>query len=172
MELINEWFPTGKFRKVYTRLRTDSSYEKELLTALPFTGHALHKSEMEYHGKFVHTLKRIKHIALMSIIDLGYANCSLATQTVAPTQSGFQGIKRCVQYLTIHAHKTIFYHSNYYDGSNFIRLIWSGNQVEYHTAKNCLECYQYTDHAIILIRRQSVSGIIHNLLGVAVCWNV
>ena len=52
MELVNEWFPTGKFRNVDTPFRTDSSYEKELLAALPLTGHALHKAEMEYHGKF------------------------------------------------------------------------------------------------------------------------
>ena len=27
MELVNEWFPTGKFRKFDTTFRTDSSYE-------------------------------------------------------------------------------------------------------------------------------------------------
>ena len=42
--------------KVDTPFRTDSSYEKELLAVLPLTGHALHKSEMEYHGKFGHTI--------------------------------------------------------------------------------------------------------------------
>ena len=52
MELVNEWFPTRKFRNFDTPFRTDSSYEKELLDALPLTGHALQKSEMEYHGKF------------------------------------------------------------------------------------------------------------------------
>ena len=50
-------------RNVDTPFRTDSSYEKELLAALPLTGHDLHKAEMEYHGKFVHTLGRIQHIA-------------------------------------------------------------------------------------------------------------
>ena len=34
MELVNEWFPNGKFRNVDTPFRTDSSYEKELLAAL------------------------------------------------------------------------------------------------------------------------------------------
>ena len=32
--------------------------------------------------------------------------------------------------------------------------------------------YQDADHARILNRRRSVSGIIHTLLGVAVCWKV
>ena len=34
MELINEWFPTGEFRNVDTPFWIDSSYEKELLSAL------------------------------------------------------------------------------------------------------------------------------------------
>ena len=88
---------------------------------------------MEYHGKFGHTLGRIQQIDIMSRIDLCYATCSLATQTVAPTLSGLQGIKRCVQYLASHPHKTIFYPYNSYDGSNVIRLTWSGNQFEYQT---------------------------------------
>ena len=44
----------------------------------------------------------------MSRIDLCYETCSIATQTVAPTLPYFQGIKRCVQYLASHPHKTIF----------------------------------------------------------------
>ena len=108
------------------------------MAALPLTGHALHKAEMEYHGKFGHTLGRIQQIALMSRIDLCYANCHLATQTVSPTLPGFQGIKQCVKYLASHPHKPIFYPYNSYDGSNVIRLTWSGNQVEDHKTKNCL----------------------------------
>ena len=46
MELVNKWFPTGKFRNIDTPFRTDSSYEKELLAAIPLTGHDLQKSEM------------------------------------------------------------------------------------------------------------------------------
>ena len=105
-------------------------------------------------------------------IELCYATCSLDIQTVAPTLTGFQGIKLCVQYMASHPHKPIFYTSNYYDGSNVIRLIWGGNQVEDHTTKKCLECHQYADHSIILNIRRSFSGIIHNLLGVAVCLKV
>ena len=41
MELVNECFPTGKFRNVDTPFRTDYSYEKELLADIPLTGHAL-----------------------------------------------------------------------------------------------------------------------------------
>ena len=77
---------------------------------------------MEYHEKFGHTLGSTQNIALMSRIDLCYATCFLATQTVAPTLPGFQGIKRCVQYLGSRPHKTIFYPYNSYNGSNVIRL--------------------------------------------------
>ena len=75
----------------------------------------------------------------MRRIDLYYETCCLFTQTVAPNPPGFQGIKRCVQYLASNPHKPIFYPSNSYDGPNIIRLTWSGNQVEDHTTKNCLE---------------------------------
>ena len=85
---------------------------------------------MEYHGKFGHTLGRIQHIALMSRIDICYATCHLATQTIEPNFPGFQGIKLFVQYLSSHPHKPIFYPSTYYDGSNVIRLTYSGNQFE------------------------------------------
>ena len=72
----------------------------------------------------------------MNIIDIFYATCHLETQTMAHALTGFQGIKRCVQYLASHPHKPISYTSNSYDGSNFIRITWIGNQVEYHTTKN------------------------------------
>ena len=74
----------------------------------------------------------------MSRINLCYATYRLDTQTVAPTLPGFQGIKRFVQYLDSHPHKPIFNPSNYYVGSNFTRLKWSGNQVEDHTKKIAL----------------------------------
>ena len=99
------------------------------MAALPLTWYALHKAEMDHHGKFGHTLGRIQHISLMSRIDICYSTCHIATQTVAPGIPGFQGIKWCVQYLASHPHKPIFYLSNYYYGSNIIRLTWSGNQV-------------------------------------------
>ena len=127
---------------------------------------------MEYHGKFGHTLGRIQCIAILSRIDLWYITCRLSTQTVAPTLPGLKGIKLCVKYLASHPHKPIFYPYNSYDGSNVTRLTCSGNQVEYHTTKNCLEFHQDADHARILNRRRSVSGIIHTLLVVAVCWKV
>ena len=108
----------------------------------------------------------------MNRIDICYKTCSLATQNAAPTLPGFQGIKLCVQYLASHPHKPIFYPSNSHDGSNVIRLTWSGNQVEDYTTQNYLECQQDADHAIILNRRRSVSSIIHTLLGFDVCWKV
>ena len=98
------------------------------MAALPLTGNALHKAEMEYHGNFGHTLGRIQHLSLMSRIYICYATCILATQNMAPTLPGFQGITIYVQYMDSHPHKPIFYSSNYYYGSNFIRFTWSGNQ--------------------------------------------
>ena len=68
MKLVNKWLSAGKFGMVDTTFMKDSTYKKELIDSLPLTGNALHKLEMEYHGKFGHTLGRIHHIALMSII--------------------------------------------------------------------------------------------------------
>ena len=85
------------------------------MAAFTLIGNALHKAEMEYHGKFVHILGSIQHIALMSRNDICYTTFCLSTQTVAPTVTSFQGIKRCVQYLDSHQHKPIFYPSNFYD---------------------------------------------------------
>ena len=129
MELVNEWFPTGKFRKVNTTFRTDYTYEKGFMAAVPLIVSALNKAEMEYNGKFGNTIGRINHIALMSRIEIFYTDCCLATQIVSPTLHGFQGPKRCIQYLAIHPHKPIFYPSKFYDVSNFIRLTWSGNEL-------------------------------------------
>ena len=92
------------------------------MAALPLTVHALHKSEMEYHAKFGHTIGRINQISLMSILDICCTAYLTANQTMSPTLPGFQGIKLCVQYMDSHPHKPIFYPSNYYDRSNVIRL--------------------------------------------------
>ena len=70
MELVNEWFPTGKFRNADAPFRTDYTYEKDIIATLPLTINDLHKSEMEYHGKFGHTIGRIQHIDIMSIIGI------------------------------------------------------------------------------------------------------
>ena len=91
---------------------------------------------------------------------------------MAPTITGFQGIKSCIKYMDSHPHKPIFSTSNSHDDSNVIILTWSGNQVEDYTTHNFLEFHQYVDHAIIINIRQSVSGIIHTILGVAVYWKV
>ena len=92
------------------------------MDALPITGYALHKAEMEYNGKSGNTLGRIQHIDPMRRIGICYATFHLATQTMAPNLPGFQGINRCVQYISSHPQRTIFYPSNYYDVSNAIRL--------------------------------------------------
>ena len=59
------------------------------MTEIPLTGNALNKAEMEYHGKFGHSIGQIQHIDFMSRIDICYTACGLATQTVAPTLPGF-----------------------------------------------------------------------------------
>ena len=86
------------------------------MAAPPLKINALHKAEMEYHGKIGYNLGKVQHIALMSRIDFFNATCSIATQTVSPTVPGFQRIKRCVQYLASRPHKPIVYPSNSYDG--------------------------------------------------------
>ena len=47
---------------------------------------------MEYHGNFGHTIGTIQHISLMSRLENIYAACRQATQNMAPTIPGFQGI--------------------------------------------------------------------------------
>ena len=64
------------------------------------------------------------------------------------------------------------YTSNYYDGSNDIILTWSGNKVEDYTTQNCLQCHQDSYHSRIINIIQSVSGILHTLLGVDVFYKV
>ena len=67
-----------------------------------------------------------------------------------PTIPCLKGLKRCIQYLEIHHHKTIFYHYNNDDGSNVIGLTCSGNKVEYYRTQNFLECHKYVDHVRII----------------------
>ena len=88
------------------------------MDVIPLTGNSVHKTEMEYHGKFGHTFGRIKHIALMNRLSICYTTCHLATQTVSPTIPSFQVIKRYVEHLASNPRKPIFYPYNYYDGSN------------------------------------------------------
>ena len=108
------------------------------MDALPLPGDYLYKAEMEYNGKFGHTLGRIQHINLMSIIEICYKSCHISTKTMAPTITVFQGINNCIQYLDSPPQKPIFYPFNYDDQSYVIILTWSGNQVEDYTTKNCL----------------------------------
>ena len=66
----------------------------------------------------------------MGRIEIFYTACVMETQNVSPNLPGLQSLNLCIQYLSSHHHKPIFYPHNFYDGSNFIRLTWSGNQVE------------------------------------------
>ena len=99
------------------------------MAALPLTENSLHRVEMEYHGKFGHTIGWIQTISPMSRTDICYTEYNLENQTMASTIPGFQGITSRIKYLSSHLHKVIFYPFNSYDGSNVIRLTWSGNQV-------------------------------------------
>ena len=63
------------------------------MTALPLTGNALHKAELEYHGKFGHNLGMIQQIYLMIRIDICYSTCRLSNQTVAHNLYVFQGFQ-------------------------------------------------------------------------------
>ena len=101
---------------VDTPFRIYYKYDKGIMAALPLTGNALHKAEMGNHENFGHTLGRIQHIALISIIYSCFKACFIAIHTVAPTLNSFQFIKHCVQYLDIHPHKHIFYTYNSHYG--------------------------------------------------------
>ena len=79
------------------------------MATISLSGNALRKTDIEYHGKFRHTIGRIYRIDFMSRIDIFYTACHMETQTVAPTLPGLQGIKHCIQYLYSHPHKTIFF---------------------------------------------------------------
>ena len=92
------------------------------MASLPLTVNVLHKAEMEYHGKFGHNIGSIQQIALRIRIDMCYETFNLETQTVTSTLPVIQGIKICVQYLASRPHKPIFYPSDTYYGSNFIRI--------------------------------------------------
>ena len=63
------------------------------MDAFTLTVNYLHKSEMGYNGKLGHTLGRVQHIYLMSIIHICYTACLLAAHTISPNLCGFQGIK-------------------------------------------------------------------------------
>ena len=52
------------------------------MAALILTVNAFNKAEMEYHGKFGHTLGSIQHISLMIRIEICYTDFPLLTQTV------------------------------------------------------------------------------------------
>ena len=79
-----------------------------------------------------------------------YTACRMGNESVAPTIPGFQGIKRCIQYLASHPHKSIFYTLDDYDDSNVIILTWIRNKLADYRTHNCLECHQYADHVRIL----------------------
>ena len=84
------------------------------MDALPLTGNAPRKSEVEYHGKFGHNLVRIQHIAILNRIGICYKACFIGNQNMALTLPGLQGLKSCIQYLNSRPHKPILYPYNSY----------------------------------------------------------
>ena len=117
---------------------TGTTYEKELVYEVTWTSNNPCNVVMEYSGKFWHTPRRINHIVLLRIIDIFYTSWQLGTQTVAPAPPGFQGLKRCINYLDIKPNKPIFCHFISYDGSNVIIITWSGKKVEEQSTHNYL----------------------------------
>ena len=85
--------PNGTFRKFDTTFRSDSTYEKYLMAAVPLSGNYLYKAEMEYHGKFGHTIGRIQSIAITDRIYICYTDLRLGTQTVTPNLPVFHGLQ-------------------------------------------------------------------------------
>ena len=106
------------------------------MAAVSLTRNSIRKAEMEYHGKFGHTIYRIQNIYILIRIYIYYTACRLVTQNVVPTLPGFQGLKHRIQHLASHPHKPIFYTSNYHDVSNYIRLKNRGNQFEEYITNN------------------------------------
>ena len=92
------------------------------MAELTLTGNTFYEAEMEYHGKCVHTLLRIQHSYIINRIDICYTSCHLSTQNVAPTLTGFQVIKWCIQYMASHPNIPIFYPSNS-DDSSHVRIL-------------------------------------------------
>ena len=50
----------------------------------------------------------------------------------------FQGLKLCIQYMASPPPRPIFYPYISYNVLDFIRLTWSGTEVEEYTTHNCL----------------------------------
>ena len=138
MELVNEWLPTGKFRKVDTPFCTDYTYENELMAVVTSIGNNPHMEKMEYPGKLGHTIGHIQHTDIMRIFDIFYKAFLLVTQNMAPTTNGFQGLNKCIQYMANYSYKPVFYPYNSYDIPNIIISSWGGTQVEDYTTHNCL----------------------------------
>ena len=77
MNLFNKWFLYGKFLILIHQI--------DLVAAVPLTETALNHSESKYIRKFLHTLVRLQHIAIMTIIYICFTSCSIITQTDVPT---------------------------------------------------------------------------------------
>ena len=78
------------------------------MATVKLIGNALHNVEMEYHGKFGHTIGLIQHIYIMNRIEICYTALHLGEKIVAPNLTGLQGLKICIQYLASHPHRSIF----------------------------------------------------------------
>ena len=107
-EIVNEWFSDKKFTTFNTPFITDSAYQEDIMASLRLTGNSLHKSEIEYHGKFGNIIGRIQHTPIMSKIYICYTACVLVTQTVVPNIPCFKYLNLCIQYMVSHPHKTVF----------------------------------------------------------------
>ena len=79
---------------------------------------------------------------------------------MAPTLPGFQGLKRCIQYLDSNPHKSIFYVYYFYDGSYAIRTAQSGYQIKDYTTQLLTENGLFQAWLILFLEFQSTGKYI------------
>ena len=84
MELVYEWLLNRKFKIFDTPFQKYSTYEKRLIDAFALAVNSLQKAEIEYTGKFGHTIGQINNIYIMRRIENFNTDCRLK-KTVAST---------------------------------------------------------------------------------------
>ena len=77
MELVYEWLLNRKFKIFDTPFQKYSTYEKRLIDAFALAVNSLQKAEIEYTGKFGHTIGQINNIYIMRRIENFNTDCRL-----------------------------------------------------------------------------------------------
>ena len=81
----------------------------------------------------------------MSSTPLYYSTSITTSFTLSTTIPDSQGLKRCIQYIETHTHKSIFPFPPLYK-TEIIIMELSGRQYEYDPTQNCPYFNQYSDH--------------------------